>query len=265
MAEKNYFNSEHKALQRSEIRFSDYNPRKITKEGKQALKRSIKKFGVVGGIVVNGANNNVIVGGHQKVAILDELYGYPENDYTLNVEVIEVDEKTEKELNITLNNPNVGGEWDYDQLRTLIPDIDYKDAGLTEADLSFIGVDHIFKTEKENEVFDELNDLMSDVNEEHQAEVEARKEQRRLENEASKMIDQADKIAHVKEVKAQVNARAQEEAGKMEAYVMISFDDFNAKASFMERFGYDAYDKFIKGEDFEERLEGGYEDEYDED
>ena len=55
--------------------------------------------------------------------------------------MIDVEEKEEKELLILLNNPSAQGEWDYDTLRELIPDIDYKDAGLTEQDLDIIGVD----------------------------------------------------------------------------------------------------------------------------
>ena len=252
-----FFNSEHVSVMRSQIRFSDYNPRKISKEGKAALKKSIRKFGVVGGIVVNSQTGYTIVGGHQKVGVLDEINGYPEKDYELNVELINVDLKTEKELNITLNNPNVGGEWDYDMLRELIPDIDYKDAGLTEEDLSIIGVDYMFKTEGENDISNDVTDMMADVEEAHRQEVEERREQRRLENEATAMIDRADKIAAVKEVKARVNEEAKSRALNMEAYVMLSFDSFEAKAAFCEQYGYDQYDKFIKGEEFSERLEFG--------
>ena len=142
-----YFNSKSVELKRSQINPASYNPRTISDEGKKALKRSIKLYGVVGGIVVNQATGYTIVGGHQKVAVLDELNKYDksthENDYTLRVELINVDEKTEKQLNITLNNPNVGGNWDFDALARIVPDIDWKDAGLTDADLNMIGVDYL--------------------------------------------------------------------------------------------------------------------------
>ena len=61
-------------LKRSAIHPAGYHPRVIDDEAKKALKRSIKKFGVVGGIVVNKRTGNTIVGGHQKVSILDEMY-----------------------------------------------------------------------------------------------------------------------------------------------------------------------------------------------
>ena len=48
-----YIKSESVELNRSAIRFADYNPRKLSDESRKALKRGIKKFGLVGGIVVN--------------------------------------------------------------------------------------------------------------------------------------------------------------------------------------------------------------------
>ena len=38
---------------RSAIHFADYNPRKLSDESRKTLKRCIKKFGLVGGIVVD--------------------------------------------------------------------------------------------------------------------------------------------------------------------------------------------------------------------
>ena len=48
---------------------------------------------------------------------------------------------------------------------------------------------------------------------------------------------------------------AQIRAQDMDAYLMLSFDTFEAKAAFCERFGYDPYSKFIKGEVFDEQVE----------
>ena len=219
MDKKNYFTSSSVELRRSQIRLADYNPRIISDEGRKALKRSIKRYGIVGGIVVNKQTGYTIVGGHQRVLVLDELNRYvpdtQENDYILRVELIDVDLKTEKSLNVTLNNPNVGGDWDDEKMRQLIPDIDWKDAPLTDAD--------------------------------HQAEVQLRKAEREMER--------ARNIAHMKEVKQRVKDAAVKTAENMEAYVMLSFTDFQAKASFMERFGYSPYEKIIKGEVFDEQVE----------
>lgn len=251
MAQKSYFTSQTAELKRSQIHFAEYNPRIISDEGKKALKRSIKRYGVVGGIVVNKQTGYTIVGGHQKVAVLDEFNKYnpdtKENDYSLRIELIDVDLKTEKALNITLNNPNVGGDWDDEKMRQLIPDIDWKDAGLTDADLNMFGVDYLLQTEQENEIASELDSMMQEVNEEHQAEVEQRKAEREMER--------AEKVAQMKDLKQQVKDKAIKTAEDMSAYVMLSFTDFNAKAAFMQRFGYSPYEKIIKGEVFDGQVE----------
>jgi ParB-like chromosome segregation protein Spo0J len=242
-----FFNSVTREVWRSEIRFSDYNPRTINKDGRNQLKHSIKKYGIVGGIVINSRTNNTIVGGHQKVDILDELNKYnpstKENDYRLKVEVVDIDLKTEKQLNIVLNNPNVGGQWDFNALARIVPDIDWKDAGLTDADLNMIGVDYLLQTEEESSIADALSDMMSPVTEQKEA------------DKAAKQLERAEKVAHMKEVKQQVKENAQKQAEDMDAYVMLSFDSYKAKAAFCERFGYDPDMKFIKGEVFDEQVE----------
>lgn len=236
---KKFFSSTIVEVKRSEIHPADYNPRKIDEQGKRMLKRSMKQFGVVGGIIVNSQTGNTIVGGHQKVSILDEMYKYPDNDYSLRVEMISVDRKTEKTLNIALNNGNISGQWDYDALARLVPDIDYKDAGLTDADLNMIGCDFLLQTEEENSLAGALEEMMQPVTEQKEAE------------KAARQLERAEKVAHMKDVKQQVKEAAQKQAQDMDAYVMLSFDTFEAKAAFCERFGYDPYQKFIKGEQFD--------------
>lgn len=240
---KKFFSSTIVEVKRSEIHPADYNPRKIDEQGKRMLKRSMKQFGVVGGIIVNSQTGNTIVGGHQKVAILDEMYKYPDNDYSLRVEMISVDRKTEKTLNIALNNGNISGSWDFDALARLVPDIDYQDAGLTAADLNIIGCDFLLQTEEENSIADALENMMAPVTEQKEAE------------KAAKQMERAEKVAHMKDVKQQVKEAAQKQAQDMDAYLMLSFDTFEAKAAFCERFGYDPYAKFIKGEIFDEQVE----------
>ena len=208
-----YIKSESVELNRSAIHFADYNPRKLSDESRKTLKRGIKKFGLVGGIVVNKRTGLTVVSGHQRLSVMDELQKFPDNDYRIRVDVIDVDEQQEKELNILMNNPNAQGTWDFDALARIVPDIDWKDAGLTDADLNMIGVDYLLQTEEENS------------------------------------------IADMKEVKHQVKENAQKQVENMDAYVMLSFDTYEAKAAFCERFGYDPDMKFIKGEVFDEQVE----------
>ena len=220
-----YIKSESVELNRSAIHFADYNPRKLSDESRKTLKRGIKKFGLVGGIVVNKRTGLTVVSGHQRLSVMDELQKFPDNDYRIRVDVIDVDEQQEKELNILMNNPNAQGSWDFDALARIVPDIDWKDAGLTDADLNMIGVDFLLQTEQK----------------------EADK--------AAKQLERAEKVAHMKEVKHQVKENAQKQAENMDAYVMLSFDTYEAKAAFCERFGYEPDMKFIKGEVFDEQVE----------
>ena len=238
-----YIKSESVELNRSSIHFADYNPRKLSEESRKTLKRGIKKFGLVGGIVVNKRTGLTVVSGHQRLSVMDELQKFPDNDYRIRVDVIDVDEKQEKELNILMNNPNAQGSWDYDALARLVPDIDYKDAGLTDADLNMIGCDFLLQTEEENSLAGALEEMMQPVTEQKEAE------------KAARQLERAEKVAHMKDVKQQVKEQAQETAANMDAYLMLSFDTWEAKAAFCERFGYDPNMKFIKGEVFDEQIE----------
>ena len=233
-------------LNRSAIHFAGYNPRKLSDESRKTLKRGIKKFGLVGGIVVNKRTGLTVVSGHQRLSVMDELQKFPDNDYRVRVDVIDVDEKQEKELNILMNNPNAQGSWDYDALARLVPDIDYKDAGLTDADLNMIGCDFLLQTEEENSLAGALEEMMQPVTEQKEAE------------KAARQLERAEKVAHMKDVKQQVKEQAQETAANMDAYLMLSFDTWDAKAAFCERFGYDPYMKFIKGEQFDSICERIY-------
>jgi hypothetical protein len=242
-----YIKSESAELKRSAIHFADYNPRKLSEEARKTLKRGIKKYGMVGGIVVNKRTGFTVVSGHQRLTVMDELQKFPETDYLIRVDVIDVDQTQEKELNILMNNPNAQGQWDYDALARLVPDIDYKDAGLTEADLNMIGVDYLLQTEQENNLADAFGEMMAPVEEDHKKEV------------AERQAERLAKTQHMKDVKEQVKQQSAETVKDMDAYFMLSFDNFENKRVFMERFGFSPYDKFIKGEVFDSMCERIYE------
>lgn len=238
-----YIKSESVELKRSAVHFSSYNPRTISDDERKTIKRGIKKFGLVGGLVVNKRTGMTVVSGHQRLTVMDELNKFPEEDYVIRVDLIDVDDKQEKELNILLNNPNAQGKWDYDALAKMVPDIDWKDAGLTDVDLNLIGCDYLLQTEEESSIADALSGMMSEVNEQNEADI------------AQRQLERAEKVAHMKEVKQQVKENAQKQAENMDAYVMLFFDTYEAKAAFMERFGYEPNMKVIKGEIFDEQVE----------
>ena len=96
----------------SDLKPSEYNPRAMTEKEKNDLKDSIQRFGMVEPIIVNEApkRKNVIIGGHQRYYICQEL-GWKEMPvvYTNVPDIYK-----EKELNLRLNK-NLG-HWEYDML-----------------------------------------------------------------------------------------------------------------------------------------------------
>ena len=132
-------------------------------------------------------------------------------------------------------------EFDIDALRNLLTEIDFKSAGLTEQDLSIIGID--FDMPVLEEIRTGIEDMSSSYN-------EGKEREKKIAE-----LSRESQIAHNKEVKQQVKDAAQKQAQDMDAYLMLSFDTFEAKSAFCERFGYDPYSKFIKGEIFDEQVE----------
>ena len=95
---------------------ADYNPRTISEHQAEALKRSLDRWGFVEPIVANKRTGH-IVGGHQRLdgALALALPSVP-------VHWIDVDESSEKALNIALNK--ISGDWDEDLLGKLLADLE---------------------------------------------------------------------------------------------------------------------------------------------
>lgn len=121
-----------------------YNPRKWNEEAITQLTESIKRFGLVDPIVVNGApeRKNIVVGGHFRLKVAKDL-GYKE----IPVVYINIpDLEKEKELNLRLNK-NVG-DWDWNLLS------EFGETTLADIGFSSEQLDEIFNMEDEPEQFD---------------------------------------------------------------------------------------------------------------
>lgn len=131
-----------------ELKPAEYNPRAMTEKETIDLTESIKRFGLVEPIVVNGApeRKNVIIGGHQRFFIARKL-GFAE------IPVVYVnlpDIKKEKELNLRLNR-NLG-HWDYELLAN------FEEKTLIDVGFSNEELDQIFGLEEIDE-FDEKKEF----------------------------------------------------------------------------------------------------------
>jgi len=118
----------------NELNPAPYNPRKWSSEAIEQLTESIKRFGMVDPLLVNGAKErrNIVIGGHFRLKVAKDL-GITEVP-VVYVDIPEI--KREQELNLRLNR-NLG-EWDY----SLLADFDESlltDVGFTseELDITF--------------------------------------------------------------------------------------------------------------------------------
>ena len=233
--------SETADVMRSQICFADYNPRRISEEARKTLRRGLKTFGLVGGIVVNEKDDGrlLLVSGHQRLKELDGLQGYPKKDYSVRVDVVHLSDKQEKELNILLNNPNAQGDWDVDQLSWLLPSIDTEVAGLTEADLAFLQPPTTPEDMPGGDMsgFVDLQTLRMDRA--HGA------DPARYESEKARLSEE----------KRRTLEKANAEALKNSAYLCLSFSDFAQKKAFCDRFGIPPMETWIDGEEFAEMVE----------
>lgn len=112
-----------KQLPIADLHPAAYNPRKELKPGDaefEKLKRSLTEFGYVELVVVNAANDNTVISGHQRLSVLKHL-----GQETVDCVVVELDEMREKALNVAMNK--ISGEWDQEKLALLIADLDAND------------------------------------------------------------------------------------------------------------------------------------------
>jgi hypothetical protein len=125
---------------REQLKGAPYNPRRITDEARARLKAKIQKVGLVTPLVWNRRTGH-LVGGHQRLSILDELEG--RKDYRLRVSVVDVDEREERALNVFLNNQASQGEWDAKALAEIAKEFqgdDLTDLGFVAGEIDFLGV-----------------------------------------------------------------------------------------------------------------------------
>lgn len=282
--------AEQRTVKRSEINFASYNPRTISDEARKKLKKNLQTVGLLGGVVWNIRSGN-LVSGHQKVSIMDAVNRYDAetgaNDYEFRVEVVDFDDKTEKEQNLFMNNRAVQGTYDDDMLRELLQGIDYTNAGFNDTDMQLLGLGDFgdydmgdmfgddggdvtdggdadapgepteSKDWSKGDVVGEREDLAI-----HDEMTKESGENHKLDRSADFYQDsEANQIARHNEVqKIKDRIASQNDVNKdggMLSYVVISFKTPSEKVRFMEDYGFDPMAKYINGEEFVNKLEFG--------
>lgn len=119
---------------REQLKNAPYNPRVIDDKAKKKLRKVIQKHGLIEPIVWNKRTGN-IVGGHQRISILDTLES--NKNYYIEVAVVDLEEKKEMEANIALNNSESQGVFDIEKLSVMFKgnQLDLESTGFDMADI----------------------------------------------------------------------------------------------------------------------------------
>jgi len=122
-------------IKRTQIKNAPYNPRKITKKEWENLYKLLDNHKLVDDLIWNIRTGN-LVSGHQRLTWIDlKAREKGLQDFNLNINKIDVDQKEETEINIGMNNEAAMGKFDIDLLGGLIEEIDYDLAGFDDKSL----------------------------------------------------------------------------------------------------------------------------------
>ena len=216
-------------IMRSQINFAPYNPRLPDEDVVNDIKNNFKAVGFLGGIFWNKRSGN-LVSGHKRIESMDLIFHFPQNDYPVKVEMVDFDEKTEMEQNLFMNNQNVQGRFDYAKIGQMLPKIDLKMVKLSEIDLDKVQV--FTKTD-----LPELN---------------LQKTQEPVQQKKPATQEEIEKIKQIKRDYVEDAYNRHDDLAN--SHVTIVFENWDAKVAFMELLNLDIDAKFIKGEEFAEKL-----------
>jgi len=209
-------------IKRSQVSFAPYNPRKKNPKVINELKKNFKKVGFLGGIIWNETSGN-LVGGHKRVEALDLINGYDgKNDYYIKVEKVNLDDKTEKEQNIFLNNKRVQGETDYELLSKLLPEIEKENAGLDDYDIDIV-----------KSIIPDFNFGENEI----------------IQNDFKELRGEKENIKELKK-----NIKKQISNNQQSFYFVVTFDSNKEKSEFLEGIGINGDNIYITSKEFLTKL-----------
>jgi DNA modification methylase len=126
----------------AELEPAPYNPRTIGKKALDGLRASVKRFGLVQPLIVNKRTGHV-VGGHQRLKLLAD-----EGVEETQVIVVDLGDRDEKALNVSLNNKHITGDFT-DDLQDVLSGLD------VELDIGELVIDPLWAGPKDGAGDDE--------------------------------------------------------------------------------------------------------------
>lgn len=226
-------------VHRRQLKGAAYNPRRIDDHAKAKLRANLKRVGLIQPLIWNKRTGN-LVGGHQRVDLLDSLEG--SDDYSLTVAVVDLDEKTEREQNVALNNTSAMGTWDEEALTEMLKAdesvrIDIGNAGFDLVDIEVLVDDpEVLKFFAPVEEDEPASAVLTEV----EAAAAAKKAERLAAHKAARTVPA------IKDRRREYKA-ADQENHDSEFYAVVVFENRDAREAFMARMGVDPADRYVDG------------------
>jgi ParB-like nuclease domain len=213
---------------RRKIKNAPYNPRTIAADAERRLKKKLQTRGLLQAVTVNRTTGN-LVGGHKRLAILDVLS--KGQAYSLDVCVVKLTPKQEREENIAFNNPAFGGDWQLEALAGMFKDegvkLDMDETGFDQVNLECVlgefGEGLFGEEDQPDEVKSTVDDL-DEMQEAREEEAEAAKGRRQAMREKGKADREELDTARV---------------------AMVVFPSRKAKDAWLEAIGLDAGTRYV--------------------
>lgn len=218
-------------VRRSELKGAAYNPRSISAEAARRLRENLRKRGLLGPAIVVNRPTMTVIAGHKRLELLDLLEQGA--DYYIDVTMVELTPKEEREQNVFMNNTSTQGEFDLALFEQLLKEPE-------------------IKLEPEGMGFDilELEDLLGP--EAIGSLVPPPSEEQK---EASKSAAEvAAEIAAIKAAKKE--AAAQSRAEQATVHATIVWKSWEAKEEFMRHLGKQPEEMWLDGEMVFEHIAG---------
>lgn len=244
-------------MHRAAVKNAPYNPRTISDRARAKLKANIKKNGLLDPLIVNKKTMH-LVSGHQRLSVLDSLM--KTEDYELTIALVDMDDKTEKEQNIFMNNTSVMGEFDSAGIAAMMEDIDWKNTGMEAPDLAAFGIDVAFDRMTEVQAKGESSNLNAIQAMQTKPEPDTEEGDVELDEPATEQIvledgrvinpgyttpkppDEQTYNGRLKEMQQ----KYQDESPEM-TYFIVSFVNRTAKNDFLAKIGMESDEKYVDG------------------
>lgn len=233
MTKKQLKQSETIEIKRSQINLNPHNPKRHGDRAIKEQKKNLQRVGFLGGITWNKTTGNLI-DGHRRIMAMDSYYGYPENDYTVKVEAVAMNETQEKEQMAYMALANTKA--DYQLIAEYLPDIDYSVAGVSDYDLEQIQ-SYLPTAEDTLPIIESYDDLLTEPEEIKDDTTDP---------DSVPLTMTEEKKAEIKAKKQAALEAAGERYQDLTAYITISFQDAEQKRLFCEVCEIDENDKFIE-------------------